>query len=177
MIKERDITSLDHDGILTIATTSINNHLKAYDALNYLHTEGICLALNRTSYNLRNFIAHQGADPSKLFFIDAVSLSIQSPFKIQNCEYLAHAKDLAKLAATIEQVKTKLPPGDKFLIIDSFHDLAHQHNEKTLLDFMDFLGKRLRVLRMKTIIIADTYRLTKRLQKKLEELSDKTIRL
>ncbi len=173
MIKEGDLAGLPHDGILTINTKTVESHLPAYDILHSLHTDGMCLVVNRTSYNLRNMIAHRGINTDKLFFIDTVSRAIQSPFTIQNCEYLAHAKDLTKLAAAIENVKSKLPAGDKFLVIDSLHDLVYQHKEKTMLEFMDFLSKRLRLLRIKTIIIADKRRLGKNIKKKLEEISDK----
>ena len=111
------------------------------------------------------------------YFIDTISKRIDSKFKNDRTEYLYTNKDLGEIAHSIERVISKMPPGDKFIIIDSLHHLLMHHDEKTALEFLDFLNKRLRLLRLNRIYLTDYSKLKQIIKNKLLKISDRIIHL
>lgn len=177
ILPHKDLVNLPKDFTLVVNISDPHKHLYSYELIDWMPTEGICLLLNRTSYNLKNMLNILGFDTHKLYFIDTISKRIDSKFKTDKTEYLYTNKDLSEIAHSIERVISKMPPGDKFIIIDSLHNLLMHHDEKTAIEFIDFLNKRLRLLRLNRIYLTDYNKLKQNVKNKLLKISDRIIHL
>jgi len=174
-IHEADVHGLKAGSILTINVSSPHTHFEAYSVLNALPSEGVCVTLNRTANNLQRMIQQHGLDTRKLHFVDAVTVPIQDTRRMDGCSYVPDPRNLADLASLIERAVQGMKPGDKFVIVDCFHDLGYYHDEHTIIQFLDFLTQRLKVLRLKGIFLIDQNRLSRKVKKRLFEVSDKMV--
>ena len=177
LLPHKDLVNLPKDFTLVVNTSDPHKHLHSYELIDWLPTEGICLLLNRTSYNLKNMLNILGFDTHKLYFIDTISKRIDSKLKTDRTYYLHTNKDLNQISNSIEKVSSLMPSGDKFIIIDSLHNLLMHHDEKTSLNFLDFINQRLRLLRLNRIYLTDFNKLKPSIKNKLLKISDRIIHL
>ena len=101
LLPHKDLVNLPKDFTLVVNTSNPHKHLYSYELLDWMHTEGICLLLNRTSYNLKNMLNILGFNTNKLYFIDTISKRIDSKFRTDKTEYLYTNKDLSEIAHSI----------------------------------------------------------------------------
>lgn len=177
ILPNKDLVNLPKDFTLVVNASSPHKHLYSYELLDWMHTDGICLLLNRTAYNLKNMLNILGFDTNKLYFIDTISKKIDSRFHNEKTEYLYTDTDLSLIANSIEKVLSKMPPGNRFIIIDSLHNLLIHHDEKSALNFIDFLNQRLKLLNLNRIYLVDYNKINNNVKNKLIKISDRIIHI
>ena len=175
VLPHKDLVNLPKDFTLVINTSNPKNHIYSYEILDWMHNSGICLLLNRTAYNLKSMLDNIGFNTNKLYFIDAVSKSIDSKFNLDKTDYLHSYKNLNLILSSIERLSAI--PGNRFIIIDSLNHLLMHHDKKTAMSFLDFLNKRLKLLNLNSIYLADFNKLNNEVKNKLSKMSDRIINL
>ncbi|MBI1972715.1 hypothetical protein HYS50_01790 [Candidatus Woesearchaeota archaeon] len=141
---------------------------KAYQVLHHLPYPGVCVTLHQPSHNLYDLLRRSGLPADKLYFIDAISKRIQSPFELAQASYVGGPFDLGRLQEAIEHVVPRHGVGRKFLIFDSLHDLFHFYDERTILLFLDYFLDKMRTLHVNPIFLYDKTKLTRRVIKRLQ---------
>ena len=173
MLSQKEVMELPNLFSIVI-NTDIDNHFKAYRVLDNLHTDGILVSFHRTAGNLKNMLLRHGYDADKLHFIDLVSKAIDAKKLTEKSDYLLTPKLLNEVGALIENI-ARNNVKNKFVIFDSLHLLHLFHDEKTIINFVDFVHKRAKLLGMKTVFIANKERLSKGVKQKLNSIADRVI--
>lgn len=156
---------------------SPDTHLNAYEILDLLHTKGICVTLHRPATNLKDLLEKKGFKIENIHFVDCISRTAGLYSELENCEYTGAPHDLTRIGIAIDRAVEKLGAGDKFLIFDSLPTLLIYHDEKIVLEFMNFLINRLRSLRIKGVIFSTEKELSKKMKNRLSEFCDKVVNL
>lgn len=161
---------------VVLVNTDMSKKVYAYDVLDNLHRDTIYVALTHPAHNVYKTLDRLGIDHSRIHFIDAVSKKIDAGLFLDGCEYL-HNRDFNTVLTAIENTTIKKPIRDNVLVIDTLHHWLMQEDKNTAVRFIDFLNKRLKVLRLSSILFVDLERLHPKVREKLETISDKTIHL
>lgn len=143
--------------------------LHSYGVLHHLSTPGIAVTLHRPAHVLQDMLHAKNLPTHSLYFIDAISQQIQSPFTLSNASYVGAPFNLARLDKAIEHVAQQYKGMEqKFLIFDSLHDLLHYYDEATVLSFLDYFFDKTRTLHLNPILMYDKGRLTRKIIKRLQ---------
>ena len=151
MINPKIFDDLPHDFNLFINIKK-EDKIKAYNILDQLHSKGIFLSLNKPAANLKDVLERSDLKTNDLLFIDCVSKHVEEPLEIENCEYAS--LNLPDISLAITKASEKIGHNvNKFLILDSLHDLLMYYDKETALKFMKFLIERMRTLRINGIVL------------------------
>ena len=147
----------------------LNQRVHAYRVLHHLATPGIAVTLHRPAHILHDMLLAQGLPTQNLYFIDAMSKQIQSPFELPQASYVGAPFDLGRLDQAMDHVIQQYGGvGRKFLILDSLQDLLHYYDEQTVLAFLDYFLDKMRRFHVNPIIMYDKNRLTRSIIKRLQ---------
>lgn len=159
--------------VLLNATTS--KKIYAYSVLNSVPQDIIFLALSHPAHNLFTTLDRL-AIRNNMHFIDTVSKRIDSSLHLQGCEYL-YSSDYNDVLKAIEKQVQTTGMRENVLFVDALHHWLLQKDKSTALLFLDFLHKRLKLLRLSSIFLVDLEKLHSTVRKKVEEMSDRVITL
>jgi KaiC/GvpD/RAD55 family RecA-like ATPase len=86
--------------------------------------QGIYVSINRSAGDVADTLKKEGADESKVIFIDAVSrMANEKEIGKENYIYVDSPKDLVEMSVSIEEAAEKIKGKEKFIIIDSITTL------------------------------------------------------
>ena len=174
MLPEEIINELPHDFSIAIQT-SLQNHHKAYNIMDIFHHSGICLTLQKTSFNLRNHLKNTGINTSKIHIIDPIAKVIGSITEPQDTTHIPY--NLHHMLDTTEKTLKNLPLKERFMIIDSLHALTLVYDERKILTFLHKLNNTLKINHTKAIYLYNKEQLPENIQEALHKIVDKVIQV
>ncbi len=159
---------------VVLVHTDVSKKVYAYNVLDNLHRDILYVALSHPAHNVFRTLDRLGIDHSKIHFIDAVSKRIDAGLMLERCDYV-HDRDFNTVLKAIEQAAIRKPSRENVVVIDALHHWLLHEDRATALRFVDFLQKRLKVLRLNSIFFVDLERLHPDIRKKVEAMSDRVI--
>ncbi len=178
MVKQ--LSSRDLDGLpkhfVLLVNTGASNKIHSYYLLDDLQKYAIVLALSHPAHNIHNILGKIGVRREKVHYIDTISKRIQAGLALEGCHYM-HESDLNSVMKAVAAVNDKLPMKENILFVDSLHHLFMQNDKDTILRFIDFMHRRLKLLRLNSIFVVDLSRLDNEVREKLERISDKILNI
>ncbi len=160
-----------HFTVLINANTS--KKIYAYNVLDLVYRDIIFLAISHPAHNILTTLDRLEIR-NNIHFIDAVSKRIGSKISVDGCEYLS-TSDYNEVLKTIEKIVQSKGLQENVLFVDAMHHWLLQGDAETAMRFIDFLHKRLRVLRLNSIFLVDLEKLHPDVRKRLEKISDKVV--
>jgi len=125
----------------------IANLVKAYTKKG---ASGIFVTINRSGESLVKMLGENKVDCSKLFIIDVIS---KGEKKTENISFVDSPQDLTELQAEASDIAEKIPPGNRFFILDSLSTMLIYNAEKNVEKFVHRFGERLRSQGFQTVFI------------------------
>ena len=168
------MNELPHDFALAIRT-NLRSHHKAYQIMDIFHHKGICLSLQKTAYNLRNYLHNSGIDSQKIHIIDPLSKVIGSVLEAENTTHVPY--NLNHMIDIIEKTVKQSPLKQRFVMIDGLHVLPLVYNEEKILSFLKTLNNKLKINHANGIYIYDKEKLHPPFTTAVHKIADKVIEM
>ena len=113
----------------------------------------------------------------KLSFADHVSKEIGSPIEQTNTVYATGKFTLEKADKLLTHIVQETNKERKLLIFDAVHDLYTYYTEAQIISFLDHIIDRARILQLNPVFLFDRRKVTTRLVKRLDMISDGIIKI
>lgn len=125
------------------------NHFLGFGA------KGICVTVNKSSFDLDKVLEREGIPRENLTYIDAVTQMIDSvKLKGKQSVYLESPGDLVELSMAIEKAIKKLGHDKKFIIVDSLTTLLVYNTEVSVEKFTHSLSQKIGEWEIQGIFLA-----------------------
>ncbi len=113
----------------------------------------------------------------KLSFADHVSKVIGSPIEQTNTVYSTGKFTLQKADQLITHIVQETNKERKMLILDAVHDLYKYYTEAQIISFLDHIIDRARILQLNPVFLFDRKKVSTKLVKRLDIISDRIFKI
>jgi KaiC/GvpD/RAD55 family RecA-like ATPase len=138
---------------------------------------GIYVTVNRPFNSLVNILKKNGADTSKLFFIDCITKKAGgSSERKENCLFISSPSGLTDLGIAINEAINSLKKSKIFLFVDSVSTLLIYNKAENIAKFSHFLSGKLRTKGLDGILFSIESETDKKLISTISQFCDKVIR-
>jgi len=155
--------------------TSPENHHQAFQIIDLFHHPGLCLSLEKTSFNLRRLLYNQGISQKKVHIIDPLSRVIGSMIEAPETTHIPYT--INHMLEAIEKKIQEYPLKERFIIIDAVHALPLIYDNHTITQFLNTLDNKAKIHHAKVIYTYQEEKIHDTMKEELHHLVDKVIEI
>lgn len=137
--------------LLIVDATLFNDAVLA--VLDVLDVPTIFISLAKPASTYLSMIEKNEINPEKIFFVDCSTQAIPSKIRTENVLFIQNPADLTSIGISVSQF-LEVVPGKKAIIIDAVNTLKIYNNENTVLRFIQFLIRKVKLYNAKLVVIA-----------------------
>ena len=177
----KELDAFGSDSIIVLVLNVKQYFYGILNAMRILTNErglaGIYITVNKPQITLQEQFRDYGIDTSKLFFIDAITETVEQPkTTAQNVIYLPNPQSLTDISLALNEAATHIK-APAFVFLDSISTLLIYNDTENIAKFAHFLTLKLRALRMKGVLAAVRQQLDEELINELTQYCDKVVDL
>lgn len=151
--------AMEKPGITLIKTSSTDYqqaNITILDSLVNIHSlSGIYVTVNKPYTTITNLLNEKNIDPSRIFFIDAISKDRDTEIDEQdNVMFVESPQNLTDISIVLTEAVETMPDTEKFVFFDSMSILTIYNDNKTVTKFAHYLTGKMRKWNVAGVIIS-----------------------